>query len=60
MSPISPFYSVNEVYRTLDERIHHDDDACPVGRGIPTDERLPGTGNYRRCEECVRLGKTGR
>lgn len=59
--PATPaFYSVNEVKKPLQQRVHHDNSACPPGRDIPPSERRSGTGGYRLCEDCARLDREGR
>jgi len=36
--------------------VYHEFDDCAVGRGIPRDERLAGTGGKPRCDQCQRRG----
>ena len=55
MSKVAEFYSVNEVKKPEDKRVHHNDSSCPPGRDIPPNERQPGTGGYRLCDDCARL-----
>ena len=52
MANVYPFYSINEVLKPADKRVHHTNDACPPGRDIPSWERKVGTNNYRPCEIC--------
>lgn len=52
MAKVPAFYSVNEVKKPAQNRVYHNDDACPPGRDIPANERRPGTGGYRLCEGC--------
>lgn len=54
MAKVPAFYSINEVQKPTDKRVHHDDDACPPGRDIPQNERRQGTGGYRLCQDCAR------
>ena len=54
------FYSVNEVLKPVNQRVHHNNNACPPGRDIPSWERKFGTGGYRLCEDCQRLTREGR
>jgi hypothetical protein len=56
MAKVAPFYSVNEIKKPPQSRVYHDDSACHPGRDIPPHERRFGTGGYRLCEDCARLG----
>jgi hypothetical protein len=55
MAKVAAFYSVNEVSKPAEKRVHHNDDTCPPGRDIPQQERRSGTGGYRLCEKCQQL-----
>lgn len=55
MSKVSPFYSVNEARKLPQNRVYHNNNACPAGRDIPLHERRPGTGAYRLCKDCQNL-----
>ena len=35
------------------EAMYHDNDACPMGREVPVDRRVPGDGGYSRCPQCA-------
>jgi hypothetical protein len=59
MSLTNPFHSVNEVLKPVNQRVHHNNDACPPGRDIPSWERQAGTGGYRLCEDCQRITRQG-
>lgn len=52
MSPVYPFYSINEVLKPASKRVYHNNSACPPGRDIPNWERKAGTNIYRLCEIC--------
>lgn len=52
MSKVSPYHSSNR----SDPDVHHDHDDCPTGQQIPEHNRVPGTGGYRRCNQCTELG----
>jgi hypothetical protein len=52
MANVNAFYSINEVKKPVNLRVHHNNDTCPPGRDIPKWERKPGTGAYRLCEIC--------
>ena len=56
MAKVAPFYSVNEIKKPPQNRVYHDDSTCHPGRDIPANERRAGTGGYRLCEDCQRLG----
>jgi hypothetical protein len=60
MPATPPFYSVNEVKKPENQRVHHNNSACPPGRDIPQNERQSGTGGYRLCNDCDNLNKQGR
>jgi hypothetical protein len=60
MSKVSEFYSVNEVQKPQQNRVYHDNDACPPGRDIPQGERRPGRNGYRLCNDCDSLDKQGK
>ena len=44
MPRVPAFYSVNEAKKAASNRVHHDNDACPLGRDIPRNERKLGDG----------------
>jgi hypothetical protein len=52
MAKVPAFYSVNEVSKPADKRVHHNDNTCAPGRDIPLNERRTGTGGYRLCDIC--------
>jgi len=60
MPPVAPFYSINEVHKPAANRVHHNNSACPPGRDIPQNERRPGNGGYRLCDDCAKLNAQGR
>ncbi len=55
MPQVLAFYSINEAAKPANQRVHHNNSACPPGRDIPQNEMRMGTGNYRLCEDCNRL-----
>jgi hypothetical protein len=55
MATVPDFYSVNEAKKPADKRVYHNNDRCPSGRDIPKDERRPGKGGYRECDNCKKL-----
>ncbi len=55
MAKRSAFYSINEVKKPPEKRVHHDNTSCAAGRDIPESERRTGTGGYRLCERCQQL-----
>ncbi len=60
MPRVPPFYSINEVVKPQQNRVHHNNSACPPGRDIPANERRDGTNAYRLCLECDQLNGQGR
>jgi hypothetical protein len=60
MTAVAAFYSRNETFKAMDNRVYHDNEACPIGRDIPANERQQGMGNYRLCDVCNRLNDLGR
>ncbi len=60
MPRVTEFYSINEVLKPPDQRVHHNNSACPPGRDIPANERRAGTNNYRLCRDCAELNRQGR
>ena len=60
MPATAVFYSINEVKKQPANRVHHNNSACPPGRDIPQNERKPGTGGYRLCDDCARLNREGK
>jgi hypothetical protein len=60
MTLVASFYSVNEVQKPVDQRVYHNNNACPPGRDIPSWERRSGTGGYRLCRDCQNLNNEGR
>lgn len=51
------FYSVNEVKKPPEKRVHHNNSQCPSGNDIPKHERVSGTGGHRLCFHCKNLNK---
>jgi hypothetical protein len=60
MTLTAAFYSVNEIQKPANLRVHHNNNACPPGRDIPSWERKAGTGGYRLCEKCQQFNNEGR
>jgi hypothetical protein len=60
MPKVAEFYSINEVSKPADKRVHHNNSACAPGRDIPQNERRAGTGNYRLCHDCTRATNEGK
>lgn len=57
MPTVPAFYSINEAKKPAANRVHHNNGACVPGRDIPANERKPGTGGYRLCDDCIKLNK---
>jgi hypothetical protein len=60
MPHTADFYSINEVVKPQQNRVYHNNSACPPGRDIPPGERRAGTSGYRLCADCTRLNAQGR
>ena len=60
MPATPPFYSVNEIKKPVQLRVYHNNSACPAGKDIPKHEQLPGTGNYRLCDDCAKMNRDGK
>ncbi len=60
MPATATFYSVNEVKKPADKRVHHNNSACRPGQDIPYSERRTGTGSYRLCDDCTKLNNQGK
>jgi len=55
MARCKDFYSRREIEKPASKRVYHDNDRCPPGRDIKANgDDKPGTGGYRRCEDCQR------
>ena len=39
MPSVPAFYSINEALKPVDNRVYHNNSACPPGRDIPANER---------------------
>jgi hypothetical protein len=59
MPKVPAFYSVNEGKKPTNKQVHHDNSACASGRDIPANERKPGTGGYRLCDDCIKETRLG-
>jgi hypothetical protein len=57
MSLVSPFYSVNEALKPVEDRVYHNNSACGPGREIKPEDRRPGTNGYRLCKDCAELNR---
>jgi hypothetical protein len=60
MPNVKAFYSINEVKKAPEHRVHHNNSSCPPGRDIPANEKRDGTNNYRLCHDCAELNRQGR
>lgn len=60
MSATPAFHSTNEIKKAPNQRVYHNNNACPPGRDIPAWERQSGTGGYRLCQDCENLNRQGR
>ena len=60
MPRVADFHSINEVKKPPHNRVYHNNSSCAPGRDIPQNERRPGTGGYRLCEDCTKETNSGR
>jgi hypothetical protein len=47
---VAPFHS------KVTLEVHHDQSTCKVGNNIETYNKVSGTGNLPKCQECRRIG----
>jgi hypothetical protein len=52
MAKVAPYHSSDP----SDPDVYHNHDNCPTGQQILFANRVPGTGGYRRCQQCTDLG----
>lgn len=55
MPTVPAFHYVKEEEKPGQKRMHHTNSACADGAKIPQNERVEGTGGFRRCVDCSRL-----
>ena len=60
MPATAAFYSVNEVSKAANARVHHNNSARAPGRDTPQWPRRLGTGGYRLRDDCASLNSHGR
>jgi hypothetical protein len=51
MAKVEPWHSS----RDTDREVYHYNDQCTEGSQVEDQDRRPGTGNRKPCEECMRL-----
>jgi len=56
MAKVAPFHATTPEYPPSHRNVYHDHDDCKYGKEIKPADRVKGTGNRPRCEECIRLG----
>lgn len=49
---VNPYHSSNQ----SDPDVYHDHNDCQAGQRIPSQNRIPGTGGYPRCQFCISKG----
>jgi len=49
MGKVSNYHSSNP----SDPDVHHDQSTCPTGQQIPAQNKVSGTGGYRKCKQCT-------
>ena len=55
MGKIPAFHTNSLEYPPTHRNVFHDQSACPYGKVIKSEHRVPGDGNRPRCKECARL-----
>jgi hypothetical protein len=60
MTRTSEFYSIHEVKKLPENRVHHNNNECPPGRDIPENERRDGKAGHRLCDVCKKLNAEGK
>ena len=55
MAKVAAYHTNSPEYPTQTREVHHDHDDCPDGKRIKREHRVSGTGNKRRCKECIKL-----
>ena len=60
MPRVPNFYSINEILKPVQNRLHHNNGTCAPGREIPQNERRRGQNGYQLCQDCEKLNRRGR
>lgn len=56
MARVAPYHTTSPEYPPTHRNVYHDHDDCPYGQNIKPWDRVSGTGNRPRCDECTKLG----
>jgi hypothetical protein len=56
MGTVAAFHTDSPEYPPTHREVYHDRDDCPDGKRIKREHRKTGTGNKKRCKECIKLG----
>lgn len=56
MAKVAPYHTTSPEYPPSHRNVYHDHDDCKYGQHIKPQDRLVGTGNRPRCDECIKLG----
>ncbi|MGH9468276.1 MAG: hypothetical protein ACRD1Y_13065 [Terriglobales bacterium] len=54
------FHSMDEILKPPNKRVYHNNDGCQSARDVQSPDRQSGTGGYRQCKDCERLGRDNR
>jgi hypothetical protein len=57
---VSPFNSINEAKKPIEDRVYHNNSECPAWFQIPGKEKRQGDAGYRLCIHCKNLNKRAR
>jgi hypothetical protein len=54
---VRPFYSFSIQQQGVQhpDRFWHNSAVCAIGKRIPWDDRMTGTGGFPQCPECARM-----
>jgi hypothetical protein len=56
MAKVAAYHSISPEDMQRQRYVHHDHDDCPTGKQIKRENWRSGTGNFSRCDDCIRLG----
>ena len=56
MSKVPAYHTDSPEYPLTHRNVYHDHDDCHYGKDIKSWDRVPGTANRPRCDECKKLG----
>ena len=61
MTTVPDFFSMKETNKPVEDRVFHNNGACPPGRDIKAaKEDRPGKHLYRLCKDCIQRNRDGK